>query len=133
MAYFTGRGGAGNARSSHPQPSQSPSASSQTTSYSTTPRYVSSGIGGAGNYSVSSEAATQAALAKDFISAASAASRPQAAAYMGRGGAGNAYRERKASGSSAASVSSGGSIRSEKSVASSIGDKTKMWVASLKR
>ena len=129
MAYFTGRGGAGNARSS----SQLQPPPSKPTAYSTTPRYVSSGIGGAGNYSVSSEAATQAAIANDFISAASAASRPQAAAYMGRGGAGNVYRERKASSSSAGSMSSGNSIRSDNSMASSLGEKTKMWVASLKR
>lgn len=134
MAYIlTGRGGAGNVRSFSTKPS-SPSrpcpASSSIASYSTSPRYVSSGIGGAGNYKVSSEAATQAALANDFISAANAAARPQVAAYVGRGGAGNIYRERQAS---ATSVSSGASIRSDSSAGSFLSDKAKYWVASLKR
>lgn len=119
---LTGRGGAGNARTSQTTTAtKQPSA----TSYSTTPRYMSSGIGGAGNIHVSSSAAAHAAAQNDMRTAAEAAARPAPVAYAGRGGAGNVYRARQSSTSSA-----GSSVYSAASDSSSMSAKAKAWASS---
>ncbi|CEJ94066.1 hypothetical protein VHEMI09620 [[Torrubiella] hemipterigena] len=120
---LTGRGGAGNARTS--QTTAAPAKQPSATSYSTTPRYMSSGIGGAGNIHVSSSAAAHAAAQNDMRTAAEAASRPAPAAYTGRGGAGNVYRSRQSSTSSA-----GSSVYSAASSSSSMSSKAKAWASS---
>lgn len=115
-AYImTGRGGAGNARSS--QPTTAP----RSTAHSTAPRYVSSGIGGAGNIHVSSSAAVHAAQQDDLRVAAEAAARPALTAYVGRGGAGNVYRARQSS-----SASESSSVCSDAST-STLSSKAKAW------
>lgn len=121
---LTGRGGAGNAHrfspSSSPpttasKPAVAPSASSST------PRIVSSGVGGAGNMrALDARARSSAAHALQLDVRRAAARDRHPVGYAGRGGAGNAY---------AYGADDDASLLSGSSGASSVADRARGWAA----
>ncbi|KAM0668232.1 hypothetical protein ACQRIT_000712 [Beauveria bassiana] len=126
---LTGRGGAGNthrltstATSSKPATSSSSFSSSvpAITASSSTPRIVSSGVGGAGNMRALDPGARSSAahdLQLDMRRAAARDRHP--VGYAGRGGAGNAYAY--------ADDNDGASLLSASSAASSVAERAKGW------
>lgn len=124
---LTGRGGAGNKHISSSSSSSSTSSSQSTprrtpsTTTATTQRYISNGVGGAGNIRTLSTTASQAAITravKDDITRAAARDRAPIG-YAGRGGAGNAYSYAHEHDDDAASDRSG----------SSVGSKARLWLS----
>ncbi|KAM3445845.1 hypothetical protein NHJ13734_000022 [Beauveria thailandica] len=120
---LTGRGGAGNAhRLTSTATSSKPSSSSSSVPAITasTPRIVSSGVGGAGNMRALDPGARSSAahdLQLDMRRAAARDRHP--VGYAGRGGAGNAY----------AYADDDASLLSGSSAASSVAERAKGWAA----
>ncbi|OAA70090.1 hypothetical protein LEL_09906 [Akanthomyces lecanii RCEF 1005] len=119
---LTGRGGAGNTHRLAPSSSSSPSTTKKpvaasTTSSSSTPRIVSSGVGGAGN---------MRALDAGARSSAAHALQQDMRRYAGRGGAGNAYAY---AGSSASDADDDASLLSGSSAASSVAERARGWAS----
>ncbi|KAM3546368.1 hypothetical protein ARSEF1564_000643 [Beauveria bassiana] len=127
---LTGRGGAGNthrltstATSSKPATSSSSSSSSvpAITASSSTPRIVSSGVGGAGNMRALDPGARSSAAHDLQLDVRRAAARDRhPVGYAGRGGAGNAYAY-------ADDDADGASLLSASSAASSVAERAKGW------
>ncbi|KAJ4154878.1 hypothetical protein LMH87_000152 [Akanthomyces muscarius] len=129
---LTGRGGAGNTHRLAPSSSSSPSTTKKpvaasTTSSSSTPRIVSSGVGGAGNMRALDAGARSSAahaLQQDMRRAAARDRHP--VGYAGRGGAGNAYAY---AGSSASDADDDASLLSGSSAASSVAERARGWAS----